>query len=410
MAIVSGVRTPFALAGTRLAGLSAAQLGRLATTELVQRTSLVPARIEQVVFGRAALDPASPNVAHEIAAATGLLPAASVHTVTCSCASGYQAILHVADAILAGRIECGLAGASESATSADGPSRAVRDEEGPRPSRGGGRLGRRSSPPHAESRQRPSPEEGAERLARTHGITRSDQDRFAHRSHQLAARACREARFEQDVMPVYVPPSFAPVTHDQSIRSDSSLSDYSRFVPWMGGRQGSVTPGNSAAPADGAGAVVLMQEGRARREGVPVLGYVRAAGVVALGPDEHPLLAPAYALPRALRQADLRFRDLDVVDLHEAFAAGVLACVSMLESDVFARQHLGRSKRLVGAMDWDRCNASGGSIAFGHAGAATGIRQVLQTLRELRRREGRYGLVATSTPDGLGSALVLEAP
>jgi acetyl-CoA acyltransferase len=239
--------------------------------------------------------------------------------------------------------------------------------------------------------------ESAEKMAKENGISRADQDAFAHRSHTLAAQAWADGRLREDVMPVYVPPRYEPVDEDNLVRKDSELEAYAKLKPVFDRRYGTVTAGNSSPLTDGASAL-----------GFSVLGYIRSYAFSAVDPAEQLLMGPAYAAPLALERADLKLKNMDLVDMHEAFSAQVLCNIQAFESETFAHEKLGRDKR-IGKIDWDRLNVCGGSIALGHPFAATGARQIAQTLRELKRRGGEFALCTACAAGGLGAAMVLEA-
>jgi acetyl-CoA acyltransferase len=209
-------------------------------------------------------------------------------------------------------------------------------------------------------------------------------------------------------MPLYLPPAFPVVERDTTVRPDSNLPAYARLAPVFDHQHGTITAGNSSPLSDGAAAVLLMSEQLAREMGVEVLATLRSYAFVGLDPSDQLLLGPAFAIPRALARGEIDFSDLDLVDLHEAFAAQVLSCTQAIESKTFAQNRLGRSKR-IGTIDWDRFNVLGGSLAMGHPFAATGIRQVVQTANQLARHGGELALCSTCAAGGLGAALVLEA-
>jgi acetyl-CoA acyltransferase len=152
----------------------------------------------------------------------------------------------------------------------------------------------------------------------------------------------------------------------------------------------------------------MMSESRARELGLRPLGYLKSFAFAAIDVWEDMLLGPAYATPLALDRAGLTLDDLDLIDMHEAFAAQTLANIKMFASDTFAREKLGRAQA-IGEIDWDKFNVLGGSLAYGHPFAATGARMITQTLHELRRRGGRFGLTTACAAGGLGAAMILEA-
>jgi acetyl-CoA acyltransferase len=250
--------------------------------------------------------------------------------------------------------------------------------------------------------------ESAEKMAKENRIPRHEQDQFAHRSHLYAAQGWADGRLAEDVMTTYVPPKNEPFHEDNLVRKDSNLEGYAKLKPVFDRKYGTITAGSSSPLTDGASALLVMREDKAKSLGYDPLGYVKSWAFHSVDPSEQLLMGPAYATPLALDRAKLKFKNLDLVDMHEAFAAQVLSNTQALESDDFATKKLGRDKR-VGSIDWERFNVLGGSIALGHPFAATGARQILHTLRELKRRRGEFALCTACASGGLGAAIVLEA-
>jgi acetyl-CoA acyltransferase len=205
-----------------------------------------------------------------------------------------------------------------------------------------------------------------------------------------------------------VPPSYEEtIGEDNTIRRDSSIEGYARLKPVFDRKHGTITAGNSSPLTDGASALLLMSEDKARALGMTPLGYIRSHAFAAVDPFDQMLIGPAYVTPMALDRAGIELSDLALIDVHEAFAAQVLSVTQAFESKKFAEEKLGRS-RPIGSIDWDKFNVMGGSIALGHPFAATGARQINQTLRELKRRGGGLALCTACAAGGLGAAMVLE--
>lgn len=209
-------------------------------------------------------------------------------------------------------------------------------------------------------------------------------------------------------MTAYTPPFREPLEQDNNIRKNSTTADYQKLRPAFDRQHGSVTAANSTPLTDGAAAVILMTESRAKELGLVPLGYLRSYAFTAIDVRQDMLLGPAWSTPLALERAGLTLADLTLIDMHEAFAAQTLANLHCMASDRFAREVLGRSQA-IGEVDESKFNVLGGSIAYGHPFAATGARMITQTLHELRRRGGGFGLVTACAAGGLGSAMVLEA-
>ena len=420
VAIVSGLRTPFAKQGTAYRNLTALDLGKIVVAELLQRTGIEPSEIEQVVYGQVIPSLTVPNIAREIVLGTGMPRRIEAYSVARACATSYQSTVNVAESIMAGVIDCGIAGGADSAS--DIPmavskklsealvkvSKARSFGEKLKAFAGVGAADLMPIPPALKELSTGlTMGESAEKMAKENGISREDQDAYAHRSHTLAAQAWADGRLREEVMPVFVPPRYEAVDEDNLVRKDSELDAYAKLKPVFDRRYGTVTAGNSSPLTDGASALLLMTDKKAKALGLEVLGYLRSYAFSAVDPAEQLLMGPAYAAPLALDRAELKLKNMDLIDMHEAFAAQVLSNIQAFESDTFSQQKLGRDKRL-GKVDWEKLNVLGGSIALGHPFAATGARQISQTLRELRRRGGEFALCTACAAGGLGAAMVLE--
>jgi len=421
VAVIAGLRTPFAKERTAFKPLPARDLGKMVVAELLQRTGLDNGPVERVVFGQVIPTPQVPNIAREVVLGAGMPESVDAYSVSRACATSYQSATDIAESIAAGQIRCGIAGGAESASDvpitvpkrladalvAASKARALVDRfkafRGVRP---GDLL------PVPPALREPSSEysmgEAAEKMAKENGITREAQDELAHRSHRTASRAWDEGFFDDHVMHAYVPPDYAPIARDNLVRADSTLDGYKKLRPVFDRRYGSVTAGNSSPLTDGASALVLMREDFARAEGHTPLGYIRSYAYAAIDPNWQMLMGPSFASPLALERAGLALADIDVIDMHEAFAAQILSNTRAFESRDFAREHLGRDQA-IGEIEWDRFNTNGGSISLGHPFAATGARQIMQALKELKRTNGQFALCTACAAGGLGAAMVLEA-
>jgi acetyl-CoA acyltransferase len=250
--------------------------------------------------------------------------------------------------------------------------------------------------------------ESAERMAKENGISREEQDRWALRSHQLAAQGTEDGRLTAEMFPVFVPPRYETTAErDNGIRTDTSYEKLASLKPVFDKRYGSVTAGNASPLTDGASAVVLMSEERAKALGHEPLGYIRSWEYTALDPHDQLLQGPAWAIPRALDRAGIAMQDIELWEIHEAFAAQVLSNFQALDSDEFARRELGRDRR-VGLIDESRINVMGGSIAIGHPFGATGARVTTTLLNEMKRRGAGLGLISVCAAGALGFAMVVE--
>ncbi len=422
VAIVSGLRTPFAKQGTAYRHLSALDLGKLAVNELVERVGLDKNEIEQVVYGQVVPSITAPNIAREIVLGTGLPQDIEAYSVSRACATSYQSTVNVVESIVSGQIETGIAGGADSASDVpiavssklrDALVAASRAKSLPARIQAFSKLKPKDFLPVPPALKEPSTGltmgESAEKMAKENGVSRADQDAFAHRSHTRAAKAWAEGLFDDEVMEVFVPPKYTDhIRKDNLVRTESKEDSYAKLRPAFDRKHGTITAGNSSPLTDGASALLLMKEEKARALGLEVLGYVKSYAFAALDPRGQLLMGPSYATPAALDAAGMKLSDVDLIDMHEAFAAQILSNTQAFESKAWAQEHLGRSEA-IGAIDWDKFNVTGGSISIGHPFAATGVRQLTQLLRELKRRGGGVGLATACAAGGLGAAIVVEA-
>jgi acetyl-CoA acyltransferase len=250
--------------------------------------------------------------------------------------------------------------------------------------------------------------ESAEKMARENHISREDQDAFAYRSHKLSHKATEDGRLKEEIICTLIPPDFlTAVTTDNGIRKDTSTYSLSKLRPVFDRKYGTVTAGNSSPLTDGASVLLLMAEEKANAMGFKPLGYIRSYAYAALSPDDQLLMGPAYATPIALDRAGLTLNDIDLIEMHEAFAAQVLSNIQAFASKRFAEEKLGRTEP-IGEIDMDKFNVLGGSIAIGHPFGATGGRLTITVLNELRRRGGNFGLVTACAAGALGVTMVVE--
>jgi acetyl-CoA acyltransferase len=244
-------------------------------------------------------------------------------------------------------------------------------------------------------------------MAKLNGITREEQDQFALRSHRLAAAGTLDGRLTSEIVPVWVPPRYdVAVSKDNGIREDTSYESLAALKPVFDKRYGSVTAGNASPLTDGGAALLLMSEERAKAMGYRPIGYIRSYAYAALDPGEQLLQAPVLAAPKALERAGLSLKDIDLVEMHEAFASQVLSNLQGLASKAWA-ERAGYSQP-VGEVDRARLNVMGGSLSIGHPFGATGARILTTLCNELGRRGGQFGLMTVCAAGGMGHAMVVE--
>ncbi|MFN8877006.1 MAG: acetyl-CoA C-acyltransferase FadI [Gemmatimonadota bacterium] len=419
VAVIAGVRTPFVRSGTAFKGLSAIELGTLAVDGLVARSGVDPAAVDALVFGTVVPDILAPNIAREVALHPRFPRSLDAHSVSRACASANQAITAAADQLVLGHARIAIAGGAESLSNvpilhsrgfSDALVAASRAKSVPQKLRTLAQIRPRDLVPVTPAIAEPSTGEtmgqSADTMAKLNGIAREDQDHFALRSHRLAAAGWKDGRLAAEVTPVYVGPRYeVAVTQDNGIREDSTYEQLAALRPVFDKGYGTVTAGNASPLTDGAAAVLLMREDVARALGYAPIAFIRAYAYAALDPAEQLLQAPALAAPVAMRRAGLALADLDLVEMHEAFAAQVLSNLQGLASPVWARR---AGTEPLGDVDRARLNVMGGSLAIGHPFGATGARILTTLCRELERRDGQFGLMTVCAAGGLGHAMVVE--
>jgi acetyl-CoA acyltransferase len=421
VAVIRGIRTPFAKSGTHYARLSALDLGKLAVTELVQRSGIDPNDVQELVFGNVIPSVKAPNIAREIILGTGLPRKIPAFSVGEACASANQAITSAADMIARGYADVVIAGGAESLS--DVPilfsknfSEALIGASKQKSM--GGKLGSFSkirpkdlapdAPAIAESTTGLTMGESAEKMAKANGITREAQDAFAAQSHHRAAAATANGLFKDEVMTVMVPPNYDTIVEtDNLIRADTTLEALAKLRPVFDRKYGTITAGNASSLTDGAAAVLLMSEDRAKAMGIKPIGFIRSYAYAATDPFDQLLQGPVFALPTALERAKVKLEEIGVIEMHEAFAAQVLSNIQWIGSKKIAQEKLGRSEA-IGDIDPEKINRTGGSIALGHPFGATGARVVTSVCNELQRSGEQYGLVTVCAAGGIGVAMVME--
>jgi len=416
IAILDGVRTPFAKAFGPLADVPAQELGRLAATAALQRAGLRPDQVDQVIFGNVCTPADCANIARVIALRAGVPQDRIAHTVQRNCASGLEAISTAAGLIQLGEAKTLLVGGTESMSQVPLLYNRQATEQYMRLGRArsfwqrtGAMLGfrpRHFKPVIAVKLGLTDPVSGlimgetAEVLVDDFGITRLAQDEFALLSHQRAVAAQERGVLAEEIVPA------GEVREDVGPRKGQSLEALAKLKPFFRDN-GTVTVGNSCQITDGAVALIVMPGEAGRAAGRQPLGYLR--GFAYAGCDPRRMgLGPVFATSKLLEKTGLSLRDIDLIELNEAFAAQVIANEKAFASEKFAQEQLGRAQAL-GEIDRAKLNVNGGAIALGHPVGATGTRLVLTLLKELKRRGLRYGLATLCVGGGQGGAMLVEA-
>lgn len=421
VAIVDGLRTPFAKSGTALARESTLDLSLAVVTELLARSGVSATDVDRVVYGSVVQDVAAPNIAREVVLAGPFPESTDAYSVTRACATSTQTTVNAAQAIALGEADVVIAGGADSLSrppvtysdrfvelmmkanaAKDAPTK-IRTLAKIRP------ADLKPNPPAiAERSTGETMGDSAEKMAKANGISREQQDQYAIESHNKASAAWASGVFDNEVMAYRVPPKYEnTIAKDTIPRDDSTMEKLASLKPVFDRKYGSVTAANSSPLTDGASAILLMEESVAKALGLEPLAYIRSYGFAALDPNWQLLMGPAFATPIALDRAGMTLADIDIIDMHEAFAAQVLSNVQAFASTEFAQERLGRDTA-IGDIDESKFNLYGGSISLGHPFGATGARQITTMANELNRRGGGTALVTQCAAGGLGAAIVLE--
>lgn len=419
VAIVAGLRTPFARKDTGFKDAYANSLGTMVTNELLSRTAIDRKEIEQLVFGQVIQQPDIPNPSREIALALNM-PHLQAYSLSSSCISGLQAIANIASSIVSGSITTGIAGGADSISNAPlslSPRgvyqlknifKAQSWEEKYRRLR---QFSWRDLKPHGVNLKdfmtRMSVAELSEQIAQKYHFSREEQDEYARQSNEKAMNAWKVGLFKEEVMQSCPRPYTDFVVSDTLISKASKAAYYERFRPLMNKPYATVTEANIPQPMDGAAAVLLMNEQRAKDLGYRPLGYIRSYSITGNDIWADMFAGATIASALALDRSGLTLQAMDMIDIHESSASQMLLNQRLFASNQFAKDHLNRTACL-GEIDPAKLNAFGGSIAFGNPRAVTSLRTVIQSLHALKRRGGGVALVASSGLGGQGAAMVLE--
>ena len=421
IAVVNGVRTPFIKAWTLFEDIPAQKLGALCVTELLQKTEIDPNLVDEVIMGCVGQPIEAANVSRVISLLAGIPKSKRAYTVNRNCASGLESVTSAVEKISIGQDEVVIAGGAESMSNAP----LVFSKESAklfmklqRAKTFGQKLGvisqfrpKHFSPQAALGLALTDPTCGlnmgqtAEVLAKKFAISRERQDTFALQSH-LRVLASR-AKLKEEMMTVFVPPSFdKAVSDDNGAREGQTMEALAKLKPAFDRRTGTVTAGNSSQITDGAAALLLMEESKAKAMGYDILGTIAAYDYVGLEPSEMGL-GPAFVIEKILRRTGFSLSDIQLFEINEAFAVQVLASIEALASKKFAEENFPGGKP-VGEIDQAILNVNGGGIALGHPVGTSGTRLILTCLKEMKRRNLKRGLVTLCVGGGQGGAVIVE--
>jgi len=418
--IIDGCRTPFLRSGTDFKDLMSYQLGQFAIRGLLNKTGIDPSDVDSVIYGTTISQVKTGNVAREAAITAGILPKTPCHTVTQACISANRAIASGIEQIIAGQAEVIIAGGvdcvSDTPIQFNKPMRkklmGAQKLKGPVDSLKF-LLSLRlrdffpEAPAIAEYITNRTMGYDCELLASKFKVTREEQDEFAVRSHQLAAKAHEQGLLKDEIISVELPPDFSPIMYDNGVRGDTTLEKVKTLRPAFIKDYGTITAANASFLTDGASAILIMTEGKAKQLGMKPKS--RVVDYAFSGQDlyEELLLGPAYATSKVLRKTGLTLEQMDVIEFHEAFAGQILANIKALASDEFAKEKLGREKA-VGVINMSKFNTWGGSLSLGHPFGATGARLATTASNRLIKENGKYALLAACAAGAHGHAMILE--
>ena len=423
IAIVSALRTPMAKAGGKFSHLQADKLGEILFRELMMRSPVTFDEVDEVIIGNVAQPTHAANIARVIALRAGFPETTPAMTVHRNCASGMESLTTAAARIYAGEGSIYVCGGVESMSNIP----LIYNEKMV------ALFGKLSRSKTAFDKLRTllgfrpaflkpivglmsgltDPVSGllmgstAEVLSQDFGISREEQDLFSLQSHQKAAKAKNSGRFSLESMDVvYDEYTGKYLDFDDGIRENQTLAKLAKLKPFFDRKNGTVTAGNSSQITDAAAGMVVMSESEAKKRGLEPLGYLSEYTYSGLDPKRMGL-GPVFATHKLFKKTGLNLKDMEIIEINEAFAAQVIACQRAFASDNFAKTHLSEKKAL-GEIDVDILNVNGGAVALGHPVGMTGARLVLTVLHELRLQGKQRGLASLCIGGGQGVALLLE--
>jgi acetyl-CoA C-acetyltransferase len=423
IAIIDGIRTPIAKAGGKLKDMQAEKLGAFIVQELALRVGIGFEAYDEIIMGNVSQPGHAANVARVIALEAGFPDSTIAYTVHRNCASGMESVTSAAAKITAGEGEIFLCGGVESMSNiplmygkqmtelfealfkAKSLSEKLYTLTHFRP--------RYLKPIVGLMQGLTDPVSGlmmgstAEILAQDFGIGRDEQDQFALQSHKKAEAAVKGGIFKQEIAPIVYDTKLGHIMEDDDgVRYGQNLEALGKLRPFFDRVNGTVTAGNSSQVSDAAAAVVLMSESKAKKMGLEPLGYLSHYAYAGLDPKRMGM-GPVYATAKLFAKHRLSLKDIDLIEMNEAFAVQVLANIRAFESTSYAKEHLNRTTP-VGSIDETVLNVNGGAVALGHPVGMTGTRLIIHTLKELRRRGKNRGLATLCIGGGQGASLILE--
>lgn len=423
IAIVSGFRSPMGKAGGSLKNLSAHDLGSRILKEVLIRSKIDPQKIDEVIIGNVAQPAEAANIARVIALKAGIPQNVPAFTVHRNCASGMEAMTTASSKILNGEAEIILAGGVESMSNIPlmfGKKMTALFANLMKAKTLGQKLSailtfRPSflAPTVGLIQGLTDPISGlimgctAENVAKDFKITREEQDKFSLRSHQKAEAAMAKGIFKEEIIPVFNndEKNSLMIEEDEGVRKGQTLEALAKLKPYFEKVTGTVTVANSSQVTDGAAFAVLMRESKAKELGLEPLGYIREFAYAGLDPSRMGL-GPVFASKKVFDKSGLSLKDMELIEINEAFAAQVIGCVKAFASDEFCQKHF--KENALGEINSEILNVNGGGVALGHPVGMSGARIIIHLLRELKRRGKNRGLATLCIGGGQGGAVIVE--
>ncbi len=418
--VIDGIRTPFLKSGTDYMDLMSYELGQFAIKGLLEKTGLDPKEVDYVAYGNVISNIKTENVAREAAITAGIPNTTPCHTVKQACISANQAIATGFEKIMAGQAEVVIAGGVDNTSDTPIGFRKEMRKKLFKAQKMKGTSDYIKFVTNLELKDllpdRPAVSEfitgrtmgqDCEILAQRYGVTREEQDDFAARSHQNAGKAYEAGHLQDEIVTVQLPPKFRPIDKDNGVRPDTTADKISHLKPAFDKYAGTITAANASFLTDGASAILIMTEDKAKELGLKPKSVIVDYTFVGADLYDELLLGPTYAVAKVLEKTGLELKDMDVIEFHEAFAGQIMANVKCMESDKFAKENLGRSAA-VGKIDMDKMNAWGGSLSLGHPFGATGARLVTTASNRLIKEKGKYALITACAAGAHGHAMIIE--
>ena len=419
--VIEGARTAFVKSFSAFEDCDALELYSRTIAGLIQKSGVDPDEIDEISCGVVAPQTKNGNVARDAIINLGLPSHIHGYTLNRACTSSMQTIADAARTIMAGHGQMILAGGVECLSdvpivySKEARRFLVKLNKAKSPGARVGLLTEFSAgawlpkpPSVSEPMTGLTMGEHCEIMAKKNALTREEQDKFAASSHHKAAKAQEAGIFAEEIIPTWAPPKFqACVDKDNIIRGDTTIDALSKLRPAFDKKYGTITAGNASALTDGAAACLIADEAFAKSLGLKPKALIRDVVFVGVNPHDQLLIGPAIAIPMLLKRNGLEIKDIDLFEIHEAFAAQVLSCLKSMDSADFCEQYFGERKAF-GAIPEDKLNINGGALAIGHPFGATGARLVTTLTNSLVRNNKNLGVIAICAAGGMAGAMLVE--